>query len=263
MRFRSAKHLRWYIGTVLVLAFFYFIGWLRPVVFGVRYVLDPIINKTYRTVGQANNFVWKWRADIYEKLSLSEVVRERDILRARTAMLEAENAGLRKQLNFPLAPVWSVIGADVIAKSADVSKQTLLLNRGSEDGVVTQAVVITENRILIGEIISVEAHRSVVRLLNDRQSRVGALLALNARPVGIVEGGYGLGIRLTLVPPEEVISVGDIIVTNDATEFMPRGLVVGTVVSVGRETYEPFQHALLRPALPYEAVQTVGIIVKK
>lgn len=263
MRFRSVKHSRWYIGAVITIVVLYFIGVLRPAVSGARYILDPIINKTYFTVGRVNNLVWKLRPSVVEKLILSDVILERDVLRSRVAMLEAENAGLRKQLNFPLPPVWSVIGADVITKSSDVSKQTLILNRGSEDGVLMRAAVITENRILIGEIIGVEAHRSIVRLLNDRQSRVGALLANNAHPIGIVEGGYGLGIRLTLIPPEDVVSVGDIVVTNNATEFMPRGLVVGTVASVGRETYEPFQHALLRPALPYEAVQTVGIIIKK
>ena len=138
-----------------------------------------------------------------------------------------------------------------------------MINRGARDGVALKQIVYTEQGVLVGEITSVDDDRAVVRLLNDRLSRIGVLLAKNARTAGIAEGGYGLGVRLSLIPPQEVVEIGDLLVTNDVSEFMPRGLLIGKVTSVARETYEPFQHALVEISIPYEQIKYVSVIIKK
>ena len=245
-----------------MLIFAHGVGFLRPFETAVYTVFDPVVHKGYSAINAvASRFFFKHVE--FTNDEFRTVTRERDSLKTRIALVESENATLRRELQFPDRLKWQTVGADVIAKTADVTEQALILNRGAESGIVKGNVVFTEQGIFVGTIIDATDRRSYVRLINDRQSRVGALHATNSKPIGIVEGGYGLGVRLTLIPSEEVVAIGDLIETNDVSEFMPRGLLIGKVASVGRETYEPFQHALIEPAIGLDQVKAVTVIISK
>lgn len=263
MRFRSPKHVRWYVGSVLVLLLLFYVGALRPIERATRGLVDPVVNFFYNKTQTIRQSYSDWRSEITARSILPTLLRERDELKTRVALVEAENATLRKELKYPDRTKWQTVGADVIAKTTDIGGQTIIINRGSSDGLVENQVVFAEQGIYVGVIASVLDRRATVRLLNDRQSRVGALLAKSGKAVGIVEGGYGLGVRLTLIPPQEVITPDDLLVTNDVSDFMPRGLLIGRVISVAREIYEPFQHALVEPAISDAEIKTVSVIIKK
>ncbi len=263
MRFRSVKHLRWYAGATIFLVALHVVGLLSPVERLAAVPTNWLVNKLFvSTSGMSTSFS-SWRSTVAAKELLPAVMRQRDELEARVALVESENATLRRQLAYPERNAWGTIGADVVAKTTDISEQAFIVNRGSSDGVAVDDVVFTENGVLVGRVARVEDARAVVRLLNDRASRVGALLGKSGRAIGIVEGGYGLGVRLTLIPPEEVVAAGDTLVTDASDDKMPAGLLIGSVVTVGRETYEPFQHALLNLAIPFEQIKTVSIILHK
>lgn len=263
MRFRSTKHVWWYAAGACAIVILHVIGVLGPVERRARVIADVPINFLFGRVQKISLSVdgWKNKQNAEELLPL--VIRERDSLTTRIALVEADNAALRRELHYPLRSTWQTIGAVVISKTTDIAEQALVINRGTQDGVRVHQIVFAEQGVLVGEIISTELDRSVVRLVNDRQSRIGILLAKNSHPSGIAEGGYGSGVRLSLIPPQEVVEAGDIIVTNDSTEFMPRGLIVGRATSVGRETYEPFQQALIEPSIGYDEMRHVSIILKK
>lgn len=263
MRFRSNKHVWWYaIGACAIVAL-HFVGILKPIETRTRAVANVPINFLFGRVQSVSLSVDSWKNKRNAQDDLPIIIRERDVLKTRIALVEADNAVLRRELQYPLRSSWQTIGAEVVSKTTDIAEQALVINRGSQDGVRVHQIVFAEQGVLVGEIISTENERSVVRLINDRQSRVGILLAKNSHPSGIAEGGYGLGVRLSLIPPQEVVESGDVIVTNDSTEFMPRGLIVGRVTNVGRETYEPFQHALVEPSIGYDEMRYVSIILKK
>lgn len=263
MRFRSSKHVRWYAAGALSIVVLHVVGLLQPVESRARAVADVPINFMFARVQGVSQKISQWRSKQNAQDVLPEITRERDLLKTRIALVEAENATLRRELQYPERKQWQTIGAEVISKTTDIAEQALVINRGARDGVKINQIVFAEQGILVGEIVSVEDERSVVRLLNDRQSRIGAVLAKNAHSCGIAEGGYGLGVRLSLIPPQELVEQGDIIVTKDSTEFMPQGLIIGRATSIGRETYEPFQHALVEPAIAFDEMRHVSIILKK
>ena len=60
------------------------------------------------------------------------------------------------------------------------------------------------------------------------------------RSIGIIEGGFGLTIRMTFIPQQEIVEIGNIIVTSGLEKNVPRGLVIGEVASVEKEPFEPF-----------------------
>lgn len=262
MRFRSAKHLRWYAGTALFFVALHFIGVLGPVERLVRRVVDPVVHIAFAGMQSIKTSTLFSQAKHSDE-EFTGVERDRDLLKTRIALVESENATLRRQLNYPDRRIWKTIGAEVLGKTADVTEQVLIIDRGTKDHIKVGQIVFTDQGILVGEVSHAEIDRAYVRLLDDRESRVGALHANSSKPIGIVEGGYGLGVRLSLVPPEEVVTIGDLVVTNDSSEQMPRGLLIGKIASVGREAYEPFQHALIEPTISYDEVKTVTIILSK
>jgi cell shape-determining protein MreC len=54
--------------------------------------------------------------------------------------------------------------------------------------------------------------------------------------------------------------VGDQIVTSGQDLEIPKGLLIGKVVSVENEAYQPFQQAILEPAVNLEKLIDVTII---
>ncbi|MCX6781288.1 MAG: rod shape-determining protein MreC [Candidatus Magasanikbacteria bacterium] len=232
MRFRSKKHVRWYIAGALFVVFLHIVGALPPLERRARTIIDMPITFLFDRVQFVRTALTRWKEKQDAEILLPQVTRERDLLATRIALVEADNAGLRREMQYPVRTTWTTIGADVISKTTDIAQQALIINRGSSSGVALHQIVFTEQGILVGEVISVQSDRASIRLTNDSESRIGVLLAKNSHVVGIVEGGYGLGVRLSLIPPQEVVSEGDLIVTNDVTEFMPRGLLIGRATTV-------------------------------
>lgn len=261
MRFKSRKQFRWFVGVTIFIIVVFIFFWSGPRR-GARAALDiPIqffYNHTISWRGRWHNW-WNERQAREELPAMRAQVAS---LLTRAALLETENKTLRDSLNFVATQKARTIGAEVIARSSDVAGQTVIINRGATAGVSLNNVALAENGVLLGQVVVVRPNEAVVRLLNDRQSRVAAILARTGRNIGIVEGGYGLGIRLSLIPPQEAVAAGDLIVTGDAVATIPKGLLIGKVTTVSREPYEPFQNALLEPIFNYDDVHLLNILVQ-
>jgi rod shape-determining protein MreC len=102
-----------------------------------------------------------------------------------------------------------------------------------------------------------------VRLLNDNSSKIGATILNTDRSLGVVEGGYGLSVKMNFIPRNEIVKVGDIIVTSGLEAGMPRGLLIGSVTAIENETYRPFQAALLLPGTDLSKLSIVSILIAK
>ncbi len=177
------------------------------------------------------------------------------------ALLREENEELRQQLEFfSRESFYTHIGAEVIGRTVDPLGTVLTINRGSHEGVIPTNPVIVGNGILVGTVIEVMEHASFIRLISDNMSKVGASLLNLERTIGLVEGGYGIGVRMNFIPQNEVVSPGDIVVTSGLTENMPRGLMIGKVEIVEKQPHEPFQQAILAPLADLSYLTTVSVI---
>jgi len=180
---------------------------------------------------------------------------------ARQKLLEEENQELRAQLNFLQSRAYQSIGADVIGKSVDPLRQTRWINRGAVHGVALGQPVVVQAGVLAGKIIQVEETAALVQLLTDHQSRVAATVANRDQSLGIIEGGYGISIRLNFIPQHETVPVGEMVVTSGLEPEIPRGLVIGTIEAVEKEAYQPFQQASVTPLIKGGKIRVVSVIV--
>lgn len=242
---------------------FHYLGWLRGVERGLRAILTPIQQKMYSASHSvSNNFRFlKSRSDYlafaqhYDEMSTE--------LATTTAQLKiawAENDQLRNLLHFQTAKKINPIVAKVVGKELDSPDQTVILNRGGSDGVKIGEPAVAGDGVLVGKIIKVEPDISIMRLTDDRASRVGATVLNHAASMGVVEGGYGLSLGMSLIPRDDIVVVGDQIVTSGLEPVIPRGLLIGAVAVVENEPYKPFQSAVVAPAVDLSKITIVGVL---
>ena len=62
------------------------------------------------------------------------------------------------------------------------------------------------------------------------------------------------------LPQEETVNIGDVVLTSGMGGDHPKGLVIGQVVQVRRRDIDPFQEALVRPAVNFDKLENVLVI---
>ncbi len=185
---------------------------------------------------------------------------ESNVFEARLKILEKDNAELRQQLGFKQKQVVQTVAAEVVGNNLDGAEQTLVINQGTEAGIQVDQPVVVGNGILIGKVIKAETTIAMVRLINDSRSKIGATVLNEERSQGVVEGGYGISLRMQFIPRNETVHIGDQIVTSGLEDKIPRGLLIGTVSVIENEAYQPFQQAILTPVVNLTKLTLVSVL---
>ena len=152
----------------------------------------------------------------------------------------------------------SGMAARVIGESPDPWTRTIVINRGSEEGLRRSLPVVTPDG-LVGSVIETSDHSSIVRLIVDRSSRVPVLVS-RSRARAILEGESSGTCQLKYLDRTEDVRQGDIVITSGLAGIYPRGIEVGTVSEVLSESYGLYQYAKVLPKAPINRLEDVLII---
>lgn len=262
---RFEKKIYFYLGALLsALIFLNYLGWLNPIKDISRGIFLPIFSETNKiSILMNDNYLFfKDRESFFEAYREAEAIANKtEALEAENKALKQENEQLKRVLSFTESSANPVVAARVIGKSTDGTEKNILIDRGEEDGLVIGQPVIVENGILVGRVIKVEKKNSTVRLINDSQSKIAAVILNDTQSSGVVEGGYGLSVKMKFIPRNETVVVGEQIITSGLEKQTPRGLYLGKIVAVENETYQPFQEAVLTPSANLEKIFLVGVLI--
>lgn len=185
----------------------------------------------------------KIQALLAENVSLKELKKENEILR------EALEIGLEKEFKLTLA--------EVIGK--DISQDLLIIDKGSEDGILEGRPVISQQKTLIGKISETYKNFSKVLLISNPKSSFDAKI-VESDILGIVKGKGNLRILFDLIPKEKEIKKGDLVITSALGGVFPAGLLLGEIKEVTKSDLEPFQAAQIQPAFNIRDLEKVFII---
>ncbi|UXA51898.1 rod shape-determining protein MreC [Xanthomonas prunicola] len=165
------------------------------------------------------------------------------LTRLQTAALD--NAQLRELLNVAERRGLDVQLAPILNIDLDPTRQRLLLDAGSRDGVLLGQAVIDAGG-LMGQVIEVTPLHSTVLLLTDPDHAVPVSVARN----GVRLIVYGRGDRLELrdIPLSAGVQVGDEIVTSGLGGRFPAGFPVGKVSELHPDDTHAFLVGELTPA---------------
>lgn len=190
---------------------------------------------------------------------------ENDRLRsaeARVKELERENAQLVKQANFAVTyPDLKSVPARVIGRDPTSVEKVLVIDRGSDDGLVVGMPVVSPD-FLVGLITEVYPQRAKVRLIIDQDMQIGVLLQDN-RGAGVMYGNWQQGGRLIVkhIDRDAPVAVGASIVTSNLTNHVPKGLVVGFVTKVTKDTQTDSLQLEVVPYVNFDGLESVSVIL--
>ena len=177
------------------------------------------------------------------------------------AEVKQENQRLRDLLNYSAEKKLQGITAQVIANDSRAQFKSLMLNRGSADGVkLFMPVVVGEG--LIGRIGKVSKQNSIVLLINDPNSAVDVILQ-RSRSRAVLVGNASRGqskARLEYLLRTSDAKEGDQVVTSGFDGVYPAGLPVGKISKVLSSKTLVFQEAQIELSKVFSSVQEVLIL---
>ncbi len=168
---------------------------------------------------------------------------------------------LERLLQFRPQAGYRSIAARVIGRDPERWFSTLLLDRGSRNGVVRNAPVATPDGV-IGRVIEVTPTAARVLLIADSRSALSVVVQ-RSREAGVAEGRGGALLHLKYVSRTADVAAGDLLVTSGLGGVFPRGLVVGRILRVSREPGALQQEAEVEPAASLARLEEVVILVPK
>ncbi|MFA5853810.1 MAG: rod shape-determining protein MreC [Patescibacteria group bacterium] len=209
------------------------------------------------------------RAAISAPFRINAVLNENDALRAENADLsvevarlttvQEENEELEKLLGYAKQQKKTPVVARVLARTPEAGTHTILLDRGTDDGVAPDMPVVAADGVLIGKIFKAERTTSIALLLTDTRSRVGASVQNSVRTQGVVQGKRGLSLEMRLIPQNEELTTGDMIITSGIEPMTPRGLLIGRITAVETQEKSPFKTATISSPIALDRLDVVAI----
>jgi len=207
-----------------------------------------------------HNYVWL-RGVARNNYTMRSEIHDLRFEVARLREYEHQNLELRNMLQMEKDAELSGVIANVVGYDATSWIQSITVDRGSKQGVeIGQAVIHPEG--LVGQVIAVSPTTAKVLLITDNASGVDALIQRN-RLRGVVSGSYPKGCQLQYVSKEEEVREGDRLITSGMDGLFPKGIPIGLVTSVQRQSWELFHEVKVEPNVSFKRLETVYVVGPK
>lgn len=168
-----------------------------------------------------------------------------------TYLMLKEKMEYKKKESFPSTT------ARVIGKDPSYWFQTIIVDRGENDGII-EGMVARNEKGVVGQVIQVSANYSKILLANAPSSAIDAMVQ-KSRVRGILKGAGKNGFTLYYVLKNADVVVGDRIVTAGIGGVFPSGVPLGEVSAVRKKQRGMFQEIEVKPAVDFLRLETVFI----
>ena len=173
----------------------------------------------------------------------------------------ALNARLRKLLDFKESSNQPTITAQIIGKDPSLWFRSVIIDRGSSDGVGKGMPVVTGEGI-VGQVYASSTDYSKVLLAIAPSSAIDVLLQ-GSRIRGILKGTGKNLYQLEYILKTAEVFVGDRVVTAGYGGMFPTGLPVGIVSKVTRNRRGMFLEIEVVPAVDFRTLENLLVIERE
>jgi len=234
--------------TLFLVLFFILANIYQATIRNFFYLISEPIQRQLQYFGQKiTSFLQaiSYSEEIYqENIKLQQFNQELLTKIVKLSELEKENVALKESLKIGLGEEFKLVFAQVTGK--DISQDSLIIDKGTRDGIKINLPVITQQKVIVGKVTEVFNNFSRVQLISNKNVSFDAK-TLGSEVQGLVKGVGDLNVNFELVPQQEKVSEGEIIVTTALSGIFPTGLLVGTVKSVKKSDIETFQRIEINP----------------
>ena len=171
------------------------------------------------------------------------------------------NRRLTRMLKFTTDHDFESVGARIVAWNPGTWFNTLIVDRGSVDG-LGQGMAVVNHQGVIGRIVEVAPHFAKVLLITDYNSSIDALIQ-RTRARGIFSGRSEKICHLRYIRKNEHVERGDLIVTSGMGGAFPRGIPLGTVTRVIKTGHDIFYSIDVAPSVDFDHLEETLVIIKE
>jgi rod shape-determining protein MreC len=171
-----------------------------------------------------------------------------------------ENARLHRLLSLNESLSYRSVGARVIARTPSYLANLIYINRGSEDGVRTDAAVISGDGI-IGRVVLLTKRQAQVQLITNPDASIGAILEKSRTP-GVLRGTGNLMLEMDYVANVEPVENGEIVLSSGLDGIYPKGIPIGKVVD-SRKGKGVFRSIKVEPRMDLIRLEEVSVLLNE
>lgn len=260
---KPSKSIR--VAAILTaLLFLYFLNFIPFFQRIFSAALSPIQIQMNDTTNNIKNYLQMWskRNELEKenedlKLANQKLLAENSELK----LLTKENDILKKELGFLEDKKYNYLAGKVIGASYGTFSNALIFNRGEKDGMQNGLAVATDNGIMVGKIVKTNDDSSVFLLITDNNSKVAGSIVNADNSIGVVRGDHGLGIQMDLIPQNEKVDIGNIVITSGLENNIPQGLIIGQIENIISSKTELFQSVSIKSLISFDKLSSVFAIL--
>lgn len=194
--------------------------------------------------------------------------KENEALKNRTVdydELIAENSRLRAMLDYKSTRYqYELAAGAVISRDYGTWSNSLIIDIGSSDGIARDMAVVVPAGV-VGFISEVYDHSARVQLLTDPRTSIGAIVQRPESRVSSVVRGNGsvpTEPQFVNIAKDADILEGDTLVTSGFGSIYPKGLFIGTIVSIHQNENDFVKYAVIRPGVDFSKLEEVFVLVR-
>lgn len=237
-------------------------GYLAPL---SRAVLQPLVG------------VQTWVSTRYDAvIQFLTAPRDTAVLQNRNEQLEAEVARLQaevielKQQNSEIQvlsalvdfarvnPASDYLAANVIGRDPSPFLHYVIINRGSDDGILRGMPVVTDQGLL-GRVAAVTAGAARIQLITDPAMVINVSLQ-SSRANAVLIGSQTGEISLDRIPQDAAVQPGELILTSGLGGNYPPNILIGQISGVRSRSFDLFQTASVQSVVDFARLEIVLII---
>ncbi len=191
-----------------------------------------------------------------------DLQRQHLILQSRLQQLDAlqfENDRLRDIISSAARIPDEGLFGRIVEVGPDLYDRTVLVNRGTADGVYVGQPVLGPNGV-IGQIIRAGLFRSTVMLITDPSQGIPVQLMRNGLRTIVYGSGQGDLLRAPYLGRTADVRKDDIFITSGLAGRFPAGYPVGRVIKIQRDPNAPFLDVLAQPSASLGSAREVLLI---
>jgi rod shape-determining protein MreC len=226
-------------------------------------VLTTPVQTVLARINRATLGVWgtyrDWKNVRTENRRLRDEAQRLRVEALRVTETASENDRLRRLLTLKQSLPLETMAGEIIAREWGGWVRSLTINRGRGDSVARLTAVIAPDG-LVGRVVDVRAGSSIVQVLTDPASTVGAHVVRTRTP-GIVEGEPRGTLRFKYMARDGGnLQIGDMVVTSGLGGLFPGGIPIGRVRSIDDRGAALFSYAQLSPAVDFARIDEVLLL---
>lgn len=197
---------------------------------------------------------------------LVEKLKDYDQMQQTSSSIRKENARLKEQLGFATSIVQKTFPANIISRGADNLHPTIIIDKGSRDGIKkNMSVVSIQNGVIgvVGKIISVGFSTSQIMPIYNIDCSVSTRIQ-NTRDLGLVSGNGSEDVALSMkYIKKRVIGdlhYGDVVVTSGENGNYLKDIPVGTINKITVLDYDSSLDIEITPMVDFSRLETVIVV---